>query len=81
MAYIQGMPQSKLVVVWSSGNEGEAYVAKGVLESAGIDAMIQADTGDYLRIADDPEVFAMQTASRHTLCCASSRAPFANALA
>lgn len=49
MAYIQGMSQSKLVVVRSYGSEGEAYVAKGVLESSGIDAMIQADTAGRMR--------------------------------
>jgi len=49
VAYIQGMLQSKLVVVRSYGNEGEAYVAKGVLESSGIDAMIQADTAGRMR--------------------------------
>jgi hypothetical protein len=43
------MSQSKLVVVRSYGNEGEAYIAKGVLESSGIDAMIQADTAGRMR--------------------------------
>jgi len=38
------MSQGDLVVVQSYGTEGEAEVAKGVLESSGIDAMIQADT-------------------------------------
>ena len=43
------MPQSKLVVVQSYGTEGEADVAKGVLESSGIEAMIQADTAGRMR--------------------------------
>lgn len=43
------MSQSKLVVVQSYGSESEAYVAKGVLESSGIDAMIQADTAGRMR--------------------------------
>ena len=43
------MPQSKLVVVLSYTTEGEAEVAKGVLESSGIDAMIQADTAGRMR--------------------------------
>jgi hypothetical protein len=43
------MPQNKLVVVQSYGTEGEAEVAKGVLESSGIEAMIQADTAGRMR--------------------------------
>ena len=43
------MPQSNLVVVQSYGTEGEAEVAKGILESSGIDAMIQADTAGRMR--------------------------------
>ena len=43
------MHESKLVVVQSYGNEAEAYLAKGALESAGIDAMIQADTAGRMR--------------------------------
>ena len=43
------MSQSDLVVVQSYGTEGEAEVAKGVLESSGIDAMIQADTAGRMR--------------------------------
>ncbi len=43
------MPQSNLVVVQSYVTEGEAEVAKGVLESSGIDAMIQADTAGRMR--------------------------------
>ena len=48
-AYIEDMSESKLVVVRSYGNEAEAYVAKGVLESSGIAAMIQADTAGRMR--------------------------------
>jgi hypothetical protein len=43
------MSQNDLVVVQSYGTEGEAEVAKGVLESSGIDAMIQADTAGRMR--------------------------------
>jgi Putative prokaryotic signal transducing protein len=43
------MSQSKLVVVQSYGTEGEAEVARGLLESSGIDAMIQADTAGRMR--------------------------------
>ena len=43
------MSQSDLVVVQSYGTEGDAEVAKGVLESSGIDAMIQADTAGRMR--------------------------------
>jgi hypothetical protein len=43
------MSQSDLVVVQSCATEGEAEVAKGVLESSGIDAMIQADTAGRMR--------------------------------
>ena len=43
------MSQSDLVVVQSYGTEGEAEVAKGVLESSGIDAMILADTAGRMR--------------------------------
>ena len=43
------MSQSDSVVVQSYGTEGEAEVAKGVLESSGIDAMIQADTAGRMR--------------------------------
>jgi len=43
------MSQSNLVVVDSYATEGEAEVAKGVLESSGIDAMIQADTAGRMR--------------------------------
>jgi len=43
------MSQGNLVVVQAYGTEGEAQVAKGVLESSGIDAMIQADTAGRMR--------------------------------
>jgi hypothetical protein len=43
------MPQNKLAVVQSYGTEGEAKVAKSVLESSGIEAMIQADTAGRMR--------------------------------
>ena len=43
------MSQGNLVVVQSYGSESEAEVAKGVLESSGIDAMIQADTAGRMR--------------------------------
>ena len=49
MAYTEGVSQSNLVVVQSYGTEGEAEVAKGLLESSGIDAMIQADTAGRMR--------------------------------
>jgi hypothetical protein len=47
--YTERMSQSDLVVVQSYGSEGEAEVAKGVLECSGIDAMIQADTAGRMR--------------------------------
>jgi hypothetical protein len=43
------MSQSDLVVVQSYATEGEAEIAKGVLESSGINAMIQADTAGRMR--------------------------------
>jgi hypothetical protein len=43
------MSQGDLIVVQSYGTEGEAEVAKGFLESSGIDAMIQADTAGRMR--------------------------------
>ena len=43
------MSQTDLVVVQSYATEGEAEVAKGVLESSGIGAMIQADTAGRMR--------------------------------
>jgi hypothetical protein len=43
------MSQDDLVVVQVYGTEGEAAVAKGILESSGIDAMIQADTAGRMR--------------------------------
>lgn len=43
------MSQSDLVVLQSYGTRGEAEVAKGILESSGIDAMIQTDTAGRMR--------------------------------
>ncbi|MGC1385073.1 MAG: DUF2007 domain-containing protein [Candidatus Acidiferrales bacterium] len=43
------MSESDLVVVHSYAMEVEAEVAKGILESSGIDAMIQADTAGRMR--------------------------------
>lgn len=43
------MQHSKLVVVQSYGSRPEADLAKGVLEDAGIQAMIQADTAGGMR--------------------------------
>ena len=48
-AYTERMSQSNLIVVQSYRTEGEAEVAKGLLESSGIDAMIQADTAGRMR--------------------------------
>jgi Putative prokaryotic signal transducing protein len=47
--YTDCMSQDDLVVIHSYGTEGEAEVAKGVLESSGINAMIQADTAGRMR--------------------------------
>jgi putative signal transducing protein len=43
------MRHSDLVVVQAFGTQAEADIAKGVLESAGIDAMIQADRAGGMR--------------------------------
>jgi len=43
------MQQVKLVVVQSYGSRPEADLAKGALEDAGIQAMIQADTAGGMR--------------------------------
>jgi len=43
------MDHSKLVVVQSYGLRSEAELAKGMLEDAGIQAMIQADTAGGMR--------------------------------
>ena len=43
------MQHSKLVVVQAFGSQVEADLAKSVLESAGIDSMIQADTAGGMR--------------------------------
>jgi hypothetical protein len=43
------MQQTKLVVVQSFGSRPEADLAKGALEDAGIQAMVQADTAGGMR--------------------------------
>ena len=43
------MDHSKLVLVQAFGSEAEADLAKSMLESAGIDSMIQADTAGGMR--------------------------------
>lgn len=43
------MHDVKLVLVKAFGNREEAELAKGALESAGIDAMTQADTAGRMR--------------------------------
>ena len=48
-AHNSGMDHSKLVVVRSYGNRPEADLAKGMLEDAGIQAIIQADTAGGMR--------------------------------
>jgi hypothetical protein len=48
-AYNARMRHSDLVVVQSFGMRVEAEIAKGILESSGIDAMIQADTAGGMR--------------------------------
>ena len=48
-AYNSAMDHSKLVVVRSYGSRPEAELAKGVLEDAGIQALIQADTAGGMR--------------------------------
>jgi hypothetical protein len=48
-AYNTPMQHPKLVVVQSYGSRTEADLAKGALEDAGIQAMIQADTAGGMR--------------------------------
>jgi hypothetical protein len=48
-AYNTAMQDAKLVVVRSYGTRAEADLAKGALEDAGIQAMIQADTVGGMR--------------------------------
>lgn len=43
------MPDAELVVVHAYDNGAEAEVARSALEAAGIDAMIQADSGGGMR--------------------------------
>ena len=46
---ILAMDHTKLVVVRSDGSRPEADLAKGGLEDAGIQAMVQADTAGGMR--------------------------------
>ena len=48
-AYNYGMDSSTLVLVQAFGSQGEADISKSVLESAGIDAVIQADRAGGMR--------------------------------
>jgi hypothetical protein len=48
-AYNAGMQHPELVVVKTFASRPEADIAKGALASAGIDAMIQADTAGGMR--------------------------------
>jgi putative signal transducing protein len=48
-AYNPVMRDPKLVIVRSYGNRAEAELAKGALENAGIQAMIQSDTVGHMR--------------------------------
>ncbi|HET7840191.1 MAG TPA: DUF2007 domain-containing protein [Candidatus Acidoferrales bacterium] len=41
--------EAKLVVIQSCGSRPEAELAKGALENAGIEAMIQSDTAGKMR--------------------------------
>jgi Putative prokaryotic signal transducing protein len=43
------MSQDDLVVIHAYATEGEAAVARGILESSGIAAMLQADTAGRMR--------------------------------
>jgi hypothetical protein len=47
--YTDRMSESDLVIVQSYATEGDAEVAKGVLQSSGIGTMIQADTAGRMR--------------------------------
>ena len=49
VAYNHRMNHSKLVLAQAFGSQGEADLAKSMLESAGIDAMVQADTVGSMR--------------------------------
>ena len=46
---MKGMQDSALVVVHSFGNRPEADMAVSALDAAGIDAMVQADSGGGMR--------------------------------
>ena len=43
------MSDANLIVVHEFGTEAEAVIAKGALDSAGIDSMLQADTAGRMR--------------------------------
>jgi hypothetical protein len=43
------MTESDLIVVHSFGSRAEADLAKSALDAAGIDAMVQADSGGGMR--------------------------------
>jgi len=45
------MSDSELIVVHSFGSRAEADLAKSALDAAGIDAMVQADSGGGMRPA------------------------------
>ena len=49
LAYNVSMDHSKLVLVQAFGSEADADLAKSMLESAGIDSTIQADTAGGMR--------------------------------
>jgi hypothetical protein len=48
-AYNRHMSQKDLVIVQAFGTQADADLAKATLESAGIDAMVQADTAGGMR--------------------------------
>lgn len=43
------MPDANLIVILEAGSQAEAEIARGALESAGIPALIQADTAGGMR--------------------------------
>jgi hypothetical protein len=45
------MAETELVVVHTFGTPQEAYVAKSALDAAGIESMVQADSGGGQRMA------------------------------
>jgi hypothetical protein len=48
---MESMDDANLVVVHECGSEIEADLAKGALQSAGIDAMIQSETAGHYHLA------------------------------